>query len=864
MGIDAEQVVALVKSAGRLVGVKEILRAGSLSSGEQATLKRILRDLVKEGRIERRGKRFGIVGRTHSRISGPAWSAREPAQIRVHLQPGLRRPAGQAPGHGAKDEAPRGQGPKGRIGKETTRRRIVEGVINHHPDGFAFVRSLTDKSEDVFVPPGEARKAIDHDRVVIEVSPQRGGRTIGRIVEVKRRTRQHVIGTYWEKRGKAWVEPRETELGLIDVPKTQLARPGDVVKVRLGIAEKMLEAREHRLTGEVKGSLGNEADHSIEVLSVAYSRGFQDEFSDSVMDEADGFAMELSPKDLKGRRDLRELQLITIDGEDARDFDDAISVEAIDVGWRLVVAIADVSHYVTPKSALDAEALSRSTSVYLPGRVLPMLPERLSNGLCSLKPDEDRLCMVADLTIDRGGHTVQTELFAGVMRSQARCTYTEVHRILLGESVPGRMHLKPMLVEAHALSQTLHRMRMQRGAVDFDLPETRPELDEQGLPTRLVRRERWESHRLVEECMLAANEAVAREFRKAGRTTVHRFHGEPDADRLGAFLQLLSAYGVRVPQGKLGSKQLNTILAELEGHPEQRALHQLALRSMMQAVYSSESSGHYGLGAKDYLHFTSPIRRYPDLLVHRLLKQWWKSKHELSDRELDELESMAQHASERERAAMLVEREVNALYSCLLMKARVGESFDATVSSLSENGFFVEIDELYVEGLVKGETVFPKFDFDVAKYRMVFGSGQVVKVGHRCRVTLVSVNLKKKQMDFVVEAFADGTSAPQKLRNAPRAGDRQGQGRRMTARQSMASRSSQEAVVRNTRQNVFGARTPKAEKPTEERADVEVTRTTFDARAVLDRLWQERGSKPKAGRSQKPGSTKDKRTNRRR
>jgi ribonuclease R len=309
---------------------------------------------------------------------------------------------------------------------------------------------------------------------------------------------------------------------------------------------------------------------------------------------------------------------------------------------------------------------------------------------------------------------------------------------------------------------------------------------DQGLPVKLVRRERWESHRLVEECMLAANEAVAREFREAERVTVNRFHGEPDADRLDAFLMLLGAYGIKVPtKGKVDSKQLNQILKELDGHPEQKALHQLALRSMMQAVYSSETTGHYGLGALDYLHFTSPIRRYPDLLVHRLLKHWWKTKHELGERELEELESMAQHSSERERAAMLVEREVNALYSCLLMKDRVGESFAATVSSLAEHGFFVELDDLFVEGLVKGETVYPDFEFDQATYRINYGDGRIVKVGLNCTVTLASVNLTKKQMDFAVEGFAAGriegcgvevAVAPQRRHDAQgrHAGGRQG------------------------------------------------------------------------------------------
>ncbi len=898
--IEAEQVLALVGTAGRLVGIKEIQRAGGLHPGEQTALKRILRELVKDGRLERDGKRFGLPGAVHEKRSGPAWDVKAPKDVRANagVSPGLKPaevrswPSARAGGSRGSSRASGSgqfQGASGRPsphsrGSEvsspetvTSAPRTVEGIINHHPDGFAFVKALSGKGEDIFIPPDQAQKALDHDRVVVEVIPQRGGRTLGRVLEVKRRTRQLVIGTYVEQRGKAWVEPREAELGTIDVPKTQLARPGDLVKVRLGVAEKVLRGHGHPLVGEVAGSLGSEADHSVEVLSVAFSRGFHDEFPPEVMDEADVFALELTEDDLEGRRDLREQSLITIDGEDARDFDDAILVEATDAGWRLVVAIADVAHYVTEGSALNAEALNRATSVYLPGRVLPMLPERLSNGLCSLKPDEDRLCMVADMLIDSRGVTTATEVYQAVMRSKARCTYTEVHQVLNGEEVPHRMFLKPMLEEALRLTKALNRMRVNRGAVDFDLPETRPELDDQGLPVKLVRRERWESHRLVEECMLAANEAVARQFREADRPTVNRFHGEPDADRLAAFLTLLGAYGIAVPKGNaLTSKQLNQVLKDLSGHAEQRALHQLALRSMMQAVYSSENTGHYGLGATDYLHFTSPIRRYPDLLVHRLLKQWWRSKKNVSDRQAEELESMAQQSSERERAAMLVEREVNALYSCLLMKDRVGESFPATVSSLAEHGFFVELDDLYVEGLVKGETVFPQFELDPATYRMTFGDGRVVKVGLKCTVTLLSVNLSKKQMDYGVERFdgeqEDITQYEARAKKKPRTFE--GRGRAKEAGRAESRGTSRGAERGGRGASRFGTQAPRGGRASsggrtsparverevpvprpiprevvEERPPQRATTPTeppaggFDARSVLDRLWRERGGR---------------------
>lgn len=701
------------------------MRAAGLHPGAQTEVKRVLRELLRRGQVAKEGKRFFLPG-------GGKMPKAPPSTARL--------PSG---------------------GKR------VDGVLHVHPDGFGFVHPMAGEEENVFVPREQAARALDGDRVLVEVVKGTGGRSAGRLVKVVERRRQLVVGTYRERRAQAFVEPHDESLGVVRVPATQLARDGDVVKVRLGVGGGLLGPG-HGLIGEVAGSLGKESDTSVEVLSIAYARGFHEEFPPEVMDEADDVPISVSPEESKehGRRDLRSLPLLTIDGEDARDFDDAIYVEDVPEGWRLVVAIADVSHYVKEGNALNAEALRRATSVYLPGRVLPMLPERLSAGICSLKPEEDRLCMVADLRIDRQGKLRRYELYPGVMRSAARCTYTEVHRVLAGEDVPHRNAFRPYFTRALALTRVLRKMREERGAIDFDLPETRIELDEEGNPARMVRRDRLESHRLVEECMLAANEAVARFFHEHHLPSVYRFHGEPDEDKLATFATLAAAHGFHLPKGKIGSKDLNLLLEKLEGHPERRALNQLLLRSMMQAVYSAYEKGHYGLGAEHYLHFTSPIRRYPDLLVHRMLKAHWarrghrRPEHEV-DTETERLEAMAVESSERERAAMQVEREVVSFYAALLMKERVGEEFSATISSLTDFGFFVELDGLFIEGLVKGESVEPRFRFDVPRHVMVFGSGRVVKVGQSLEVRLSSVNLKRRQLDFTVVAFAgEGPRAP--------------------------------------------------------------------------------------------------------
>jgi ribonuclease R len=651
----------------------------------------------------------------------------------------------------------------------------VEGILHVHRDGYGFVHPLTGEGENIFLPPGEAQRALDNDRVVVEVSG-RPGRYEGRLVRVVDRRRELAVGTYLEQGRHAVVYPTDTSLpGPIRVPFTQMAQDGDLVKVRLGVGAHLLDP-DRGLFGEVAGSLGKPGEPSAEVLGVAFSQGFSDEFPPEAMDEADRYAVTVTEEEARGegRRDLRSMPLITIDGEDARDFDDAVYAEAHGDGWRLVVAIADVSHYVRRGSALDAEALRRATSVYLPNRVLPMLPERLSNGICSLRPEEDRLCMVADMTFDRRGQRRSYELYPAVMRSAARCTYNEVQDVLDGKDVPHRNAFKAHFETLMALARALMGMRKERGAIDFDLPEHKVVLGRDGRPERMEKRERKDSHRLIEECMLAANEAVARFFQDEGLPTVYRFHGEPDPEKLATFAALAEAYGFKLRfEDGVPSKELDAFISQLAGHPEQRALNQLLLRSMMQAVYTASRVGHYGLAAEHYLHFTSPIRRYPDLLVHRLLKAHWarqgrKPSEAMLEREEAQLEDMAMQSSERERAAMQVEREVVSFYACLLMKDRVGEEFAATVAAITDFGFFVELDEEHVEGLVKAETLGPGGKLDKLTHALVYANGRRVRVGQQLRVRLASVNVTARKMDFEALQFEGEAPLSRAEPGAPR------------------------------------------------------------------------------------------------
>ncbi|MFL5322599.1 MAG: ribonuclease R [Myxococcaceae bacterium] len=747
MAIDQGQLKRVFEEAQGPLGVKEIMRVAGLHPGQQTDLKRVLRDMLKAGVLEKTGKRFHIAGgRGRGKISAKEAEGARKAGREAQRQPRRQRQE--------EDEGP-----------------TVEGVLHVHPDGFGFVHPLTGDGENIFLPPQEARKALDYDVVLVRVVAGQGGRSAGEVIKVVERRREFVVGIYTSQGDRAVVMPKDASLqGPIHVLPTQIARDGDVVKVRLGVGEGLLKGH-GGLFGEVAGSLGMPGTPGAEVLNIAFGAAFSDEFPPETMDEADAIELVVTDEEATGedRRDLRKMPLMTVDGEDARDFDDAIYCEPMGSGWRLVVAIADVSHYVTERTALDAEALHRATSVYLPDRVLPMLPERLSNGICSLKPNEDRLCMVSEMELSADGELQSYELYPGVMRSHARCTYNEVQDVLDGKDVPHRNAFKPQFEKLQALARTLRKMRERRGAIDFDLPEVKVELGPDGYPTRMVQRSRLEAHRIVEECMLAANEAVAKFFQDNELPSVYRYHGDPDEEKLAAFAAVANAHGFELDPEKVTSGELNAFVKQLEGHPEQRALNQLLLRSMMQAIYSSQNVGHYGLAAEHYLHFTSPIRRYPDLLVHRLLKEIWgssnkKSEHDLEAQE-ERLEHLAVHCSERERAAMQVEREVVNYYAALLMKDRVGEEFEATVVSVTDFGVFIQLEKELVEGLIRSESIGISGDYDAVQHALVFSDGRKISVGQKLRARLIMANVDTRKLEFTVVSFEGEDVLPERDRS---------------------------------------------------------------------------------------------------
>ncbi|MHB1843326.1 MAG: ribonuclease R [Deltaproteobacteria bacterium] len=724
---------------GKLLGVQEIAARGGLHPGERTEVKRVLRELVRAGRVEKDAKRYRLPGAKGDVPQGPA-------PVRATTGPAPVRARGEDLLAGFR--APKSQGRK--LGPRT-----VVGVLERKPQGFGFLVPLAGGEEDLFVPPGEARLAADGDLVRAEVGPLQRGRAAQNLEVIERR-RTRALGVYRLRGREAVIEPLGGGMPELQVERSPLARDGQAVRVRLPTARFEL--------GEVEAVLGDPATPGLETLQIAYENGFSDVFPEQALAEAARLPPEVTHEEKEGRRDLTSLPLVTIDGEDARDFDDAVCVEPARGGERLMVAIADVAHYVRPGSAIDAEALRRATSVYLPDRVLPMLPERLSNDLCSLVPGRERLCLVADMLIDDRGETVKTEVYPAVMKSHARCTYTQVAASLGGERVDLPAHVIERLPRMQRLSERLTAMRRARGAIDFNLAEAKVVLGPDGKVAEVARRPRNAAHRLVEEFMLAANEAVARHFAEKGLPTVYRVHDEPDEEKLSAFAMLARAHGFEIAAGEaIPATALDAFLKRLIGHPEERALNQLLLRAMMQAIYSAENLGHYGLGARFYLHFTSPIRRYPDLSVHRLLWEGWRGKTSSS---ATELEAVASRSSERERAAMQVERESQAYYGALLMLDHVGETFDGTIDAAASPGLFIELDRWLVTGLVPARDLGDDALLEQEQQRWRLPrSGRTFRIGGKVRVVVASVNVARRQIDL---ALAEPVVSPQTVRAAPR------------------------------------------------------------------------------------------------
>lgn len=643
---------------------------------------------------------------------------------------------------------------------------LTVGRITVHPDGYGFLIPEKEGEEDVYIGSRNLLGAMHKDKAVVRVERERGGgRFEGRVIRILERGNTRVVGRYQAMKNFGVVvstNPRLISEFYVPANAAMGAKDGDMV------VSEITEYPEQYRSAEVKVTrvLGKAGLPGLDTDIVIEEMGLATEFSPQALTEAEAVPQKVTPAMWKGRRDLRGTVTVTIDGERARDFDDAVCV--VDAGGgriRLIVSIADVANYVKPGSPLDADAHDRATSVYFPDKVLPMLPEPLSNGICSLRPDEDRLALTCDMVFNERGERMDYEVYESVIRSRSRMTYTDVAAIIEKDDAGTKERyagLVPDFMRMKELAGRLNRMRRTRGSIDFDLPEPEVIIDVQGNTTSIIKAERNEAHRLIEEFMLAANEAVAAHLELHGVPFLYRVHDEPDEDKMADLGAVVKGYGLPWPgEGSIRPKHLANLLSKIAGRPEERFVNTLVLRSMKLAKYSPENSGHFGLASRCYCHFTSPIRRYPDLLVHRALKELARKGEVPASRKADlaaALPMLGQHTSEMERTAEEAERKVVELKKLQFMIDKIGMEFTGHITGVTAFGFFVEIDEFFVEGLVRLTSLYDDYyDYDEGAHSLVGShTGKVFRLGDRVEVSLEKVDLERRQMDFYVVGMAKG------------------------------------------------------------------------------------------------------------
>lgn len=631
---------------------------------------------------------------------------------------------------------------------------LVTGRIIGHPDGFGFL--VPDEGgDDLFLSARQMRMALHGDRAVARVTGvDRRGRREGAIVEVLERGNKRIVGRFHMEHGIGVVIPSNNRISQdITVPAEFRGGALDGQIVVVDIVEQ--PTKHAQPIGRMVEVLGDHMAPGMEIDVAIRAFELPNVWPDDVTQEARQFPAEPAEDSKKGREDIRKLPLVTIDGEDARDFDDAVYCERHGKGWRLLVAIADVSSYVKPGMALDREASVRGTSVYFPERVIPMLPSQLSNGLCSLNPSVDRLCMVCELSVSATGNVTAYRFFQGVMRSHARLTYTEMAAMVVDQDAALRSThraLTPHLDELYALYQAFRRRREERGTIDFDTTETRIVFGEQRKIKRIEPVVRNDAHKLIEECMIAANVAAAGFLLERKMPALYRVHGGPNTDKLANLRELLGELGLSLGGAtKPEPRHYAELLAEIQGRPDTHFIQTVLLRSLSQAVYTPDNMGHFGLAYDAYAHFTSPIRRYPDLLVHRAIREALAgTKPEAFRYDHADMLAFGEHCSMTERRADDATRDAVDWLKCEHMMDKVGDVYDGIITSVTSFGLFVELDRIYVEGLVHVTALDNDYyHFDPIKHRMSGErTGSTYRLGDKVRVKVVRVDLDEKKIDF--------------------------------------------------------------------------------------------------------------------
>ncbi len=691
----AEDVLRLMEDEDRPLLVREVLRRFGLQKEQRRRAREIFRDLADEGKIVKiRGNRYGL-------------------PVKMNL---------------------------------------VIGRVKCHPDGYGFVIPEREGEEDLFVSPKNLKEAMHGDRVVARVESVREKGREGTVIRVLERGVHKVVGKFMKEKNYSYVVPEDERiLQEVYIPEgeTRRARPNQIVVAEIT----RYPSQRVRPEGRVIHILGYPDDPEVEPQIIIHKYDLPHRFSSSALKEARNLPPVPSSDDYQGRVDLRDIPTFTIDGEKARDFDDAVSIEnEKDGGKNLYVSISDVSHYVEEGTALDEEAYLRGTSVYFPDRAIPMFPPELSNEICCLHPNLDRLTLTVELRYDAHGNEKGVRFYPSVIRSDERLTYTIVRKILLNEDaeLTGRVSaIVPSLESMADLSQKLHLKRIERGALDFDLPEPEIILNLQGETEGIIRAERNLAHQIIEEFMIAANEAVAHFLEKNGLLSIYRIHEPPKEEAMNDFRQFISHLGYKVRKDTDHSpRELQKVLLEVKGKPEEKLINNVLLRSMKWAKYSAKNVGHFGLASTSYTHFTSPIRRYPDLMIHRILKGVLSRRERKVSEEM--LAREAEHLSHRERVAMEAEREILERYRVRFMKDKMGEVYEGVISGVTAFGFFVELTDFFVEGLVRMTSLYDDYYQYHEKQYCLFGerTHKTFRIGDRVMVRVDRVDVERRHIDF--------------------------------------------------------------------------------------------------------------------
>ncbi len=659
-----------------------------------------------------------------------------------------------------------------------TKHDVVTGVVSAHAKGFGFV--ILDDMPDLFLHEKQMRWVFNGDKVnAIGTATDNRGRTEGRIVEVIERQQNEFIGTLSGDDDGYFVElgsPNSHQ------PITVTEENVQAVNAKIGFPVKVAIIdwpNQHEFaTGKITEVLNDDNDRELIIETTLLNYDIPSEFSQAALDQANSY-QEPSNKEMSGRVDLRDIPLITIDGEDARDFDDAVFAEKRSGGnYRVLVAIADVSHYVTPNSPLDHNAFERGTSVYFPHHVIPMLPEVLSNGLCSLNPDVDRLCMVADIKVSRAGNVTGYEFYPAVMHSQARLTYNQVNAYFADpkdESIPKSLTenkaVKKSVDNLHQLYELLLKKREERHAMEFETVETLIEFNEEGGIKAIVPRTRGDAHKLIEECMLLANTSAANFALKNELPVLYRNHDKPDAEKSAKIHEYAKNFGLSFPQESPTQADYQRIIEATKDRPDAVSIHSMLLRSMMQANYAPDNIGHFGLAYDEYSHFTSPIRRYPDLMLHRAIKaKVTGSKQPVMDFNLAEAGTQT---SDTERRAEKASRFVESWLKCHYMKDRIGEEFDGVVTTVTNFGLFITLTSLFIDGLVHISNVGDDYFIFDEKQQQLIGQdhGKIFGLGDLVRVKVAGVNMDLLQIDFELVAKLQSSQMNQSKKKRKRSFD---------------------------------------------------------------------------------------------